>query len=86
VEPGGGAFGRVYEAFDPVLRRAVALKVAKPEQMSSPERVERFQREARAAATLTHPQVEPTARPAALASAPWQRRLLTGFSDRIRVR
>jgi hypothetical protein len=35
----------------------VALKVAKPEQMSSPERIERFRREARAAATLTHPHI-----------------------------
>jgi WD40 repeat protein/tRNA A-37 threonylcarbamoyl transferase component Bud32 len=54
---GEGAFGRVYEAYDPSLRRAVALKVAKPEQLGSPERVERFQREARAAATLTHPHI-----------------------------
>jgi hypothetical protein len=54
---GEGVFGRVYEAYDPSLRRPVALKVAKPEQMSSPERVERFQREARAAATLVHPNI-----------------------------
>jgi WD40 repeat protein len=54
---GEGVFGRVYEADDPWLRRPVALKVAKPEQMGSPERVERFQREARAAATLVHPHI-----------------------------
>ena len=54
---GEGAFGRVYEAYDTSLRRAVALKVAKPEQVGTPERIERFLREARAAAALTHPNI-----------------------------
>src|SRR5579884_1760740 len=45
---GEGAFGRVYEAFDPALKRTVALKVAKAEQVASPQKVERFLREARA--------------------------------------
>jgi formylglycine-generating enzyme required for sulfatase activity/tRNA A-37 threonylcarbamoyl transferase component Bud32 len=54
---GEGVFGRVYEAFDPALKRAVALKVAKPEQLASQERTERFQREARAAAGLLHPHI-----------------------------
>jgi hypothetical protein len=35
---GEGSFGRVYEAYDPTLKRVVALKVAKAEQMSSPRR------------------------------------------------
>jgi WD40 repeat protein len=54
---GEGTFGRVYEAFDSALHRPVALKVAKPEQVSSPERIERFQREARASAALAHPHI-----------------------------
>jgi serine/threonine-protein kinase len=54
---GEGAFGRVYEAHDPLLRRTVALKVAKPEQLAGQKRVERFQREARAAANLQHPHI-----------------------------
>jgi serine/threonine protein kinase len=56
---GEGAFGRVYEGFDPVLQRVVALKVAKPEQLHTPRRVERFLREARAAAHLLHPHIVP---------------------------
>src|SRR5262249_11887617 len=54
---GEGAFGRVYQAFDPSLKRTVALKVAKPELMASESRVERFEREARAAAQLQHPHI-----------------------------
>src|SRR5439155_4191795 len=54
---GEGGFGRVYEAYDPSLKRQVALKVARPEQMQTPERVGRFQREARAAGNLMHPHV-----------------------------
>src|SRR5262245_26060508 len=33
---GEGAFGRVYRAFDPSLKRTVALKVARAEQLSAP--------------------------------------------------
>jgi hypothetical protein len=54
---GEGSFGRVYEAYDPTLRRVVALKVARAEWTASPEQVERFSREARAAANLNHPNV-----------------------------
>jgi tRNA A-37 threonylcarbamoyl transferase component Bud32 len=54
---GEGAFGRVYEAYDPQLDRLVALKVAKPEQLHSQPRVQRFLREARAAANLRHPNI-----------------------------
>ena len=54
---GEGSFGRVYEAHDPLLKRTVALKVAKPEQLTGQRRIERFQREARAAANLLHPHI-----------------------------
>jgi WD40 repeat protein/tRNA A-37 threonylcarbamoyl transferase component Bud32 len=56
---GEGAFGRVYRAYDPQLDREVALKVAKTESLNSPRQVERFLREARAAAQLRHPNIVP---------------------------
>lgn len=56
---GEGAFGRVYRAHDPQLDREIALKVAKPEQMNTPQRIERFLREAKAAAQLRHPHIVP---------------------------
>ena len=56
---GKGTFGAVYRAFDPRLEREVALKVLRPEMTSSPESVQRFLREAKAAAKLTHPHIVP---------------------------
>jgi serine/threonine protein kinase len=56
---GEGAFGRVYEAYDPQLDRVVALKVAKPTILESKDHVRRFLREARAAANLRHPHIVP---------------------------
>jgi serine/threonine protein kinase len=56
---GEGAYGRVYEGYDPQLDRAIALKVAKLDQMDSTDRVKRFLREARAAANLRHPHIVP---------------------------
>ena len=56
---GEGAFGRVYEAYDPQLDRAVALKVAKPELMQGQHRIKRFLREAKSAANLRHPHIVP---------------------------
>jgi WD40 repeat protein len=58
-ELGEGAFGKVYEARDPQLDRAVALKVAKLNQGDSAQRVKRFLREAKAAASLRHPHIVP---------------------------
>ena len=49
--------GEVYRATDTKLHRDVALKVLPPEMAASPERIERFQREARAVAALNHPHV-----------------------------
>jgi serine/threonine protein kinase len=42
---GEGGFGVVYRAFDPVTRREIALKVARPELLHTPQRVKRFLRE-----------------------------------------
>ncbi|MHB8646384.1 MAG: protein kinase domain-containing protein [Thermomicrobiales bacterium] len=59
---GMGAFGRVYLAFDPLLRRNVAIKELlapheKTDQAASERFLERFQREARAAGGLAHPNI-----------------------------
>jgi serine/threonine protein kinase/tetratricopeptide (TPR) repeat protein len=47
--------GEVYRARDTKLGRDVALKVLPAEMASSPERLERFQREAKALAAVDHP-------------------------------
>jgi tetratricopeptide (TPR) repeat protein len=49
--------GVVYEALDPFLERAVALKVMLPQVAADPEQKLRFEREARAVARLMHPNV-----------------------------
>jgi serine/threonine protein kinase len=54
---GRGGMGAVYQAFDPHLEREVALKVMLPEIADNPEHKRRFEREARAVARLTHPNV-----------------------------
>ena len=49
-----GGMGRVYKAKDEQLGRIVALKILAPELSHNPILVERFKREARHAASLTH--------------------------------
>src|SRR5207253_1755898 len=55
-----GGFGVVYKARHRDSGRLVALKRMLNEWVCSAEAVERFQREARAAATLDHPYIVPT--------------------------
>ena len=54
---GRGGMGSVYRAFDPVLEREVALKVMLPGMVGDAEMKQRFEREARAVARLSHPAV-----------------------------
>jgi WD40 repeat protein/tRNA A-37 threonylcarbamoyl transferase component Bud32 len=49
----------VYRAYDPHLEREVALKVPQAGTLDSPKAVERFLREAKAAAQLRHPHIVP---------------------------
>ena len=54
---GRGGMADVYRAEDERLGREVALKAVPPEFARDPDRVERFEREVRAAAKLTHPNI-----------------------------
>jgi Tol biopolymer transport system component/predicted Ser/Thr protein kinase len=56
-ELGRGGMAVVYKAYQPSLNRYVALKVLPPQLGFDQEFVERFQREARAAAGLGHPNI-----------------------------
>ncbi|HET7839973.1 MAG TPA: protein kinase, partial [Terriglobia bacterium] len=54
---GAGGMGEVYRARDPRLGREVAIKVLPTAASSDPERLRRFEQEARAAGGLNHPNI-----------------------------
>ena len=54
---GAGGMGDVYRAHDTKLGRDVAIKVVADAFLSNPERLARFEREARVLATLNHPHI-----------------------------
>jgi serine/threonine protein kinase len=54
---GAGGMGEVYRARDTRLAREVAVKVVPAAFLSDPERLARFEREARVLATLNHPHI-----------------------------
>lgn len=54
---GRGTFGTVFQAFDDLLERVVALKVLTPDLATTAEARQRFLREARAAAAIRHENV-----------------------------
>ena len=52
---GAGGMGEVYRARDPRLGREVAIKVLPEDSTADPERLRRFELEARAVGALSHP-------------------------------
>ena len=59
-ELGQGAMGVVYEGYDPMIQRVVALKTIRADQLqgdAAAEIIARFRREAQAAGRLSHPNV-----------------------------
>lgn len=54
---GAGGMGEVYRARDPRLGREVAIKVLPAGYSTDPERLRRFEQEARATAALNHPNI-----------------------------
>src|SRR5690242_10402149 len=54
---GQGGMGEVYRARDVRLGREVAVKVVPPRLAQDPDRLARFEREARAVAALAHPNI-----------------------------
>ncbi len=57
VKLGSGGMGVVYRALDENLGRDVAIKVLHPEAMHNPDRIARFEHEAKAIARLAHPNI-----------------------------
>jgi WD40 repeat protein/serine/threonine protein kinase len=56
---GKGGFGAVYRAYQPAVRREVAVKVILPEYVNNPEFIRRFEAEAQLIAHLEHIHIVP---------------------------
>ena len=59
-ELGRGAMGIVYEGYDPLIKRSVALKTIRADQLEGENAetvIARFRREAQAAGRLSHPNI-----------------------------
>ncbi len=54
---GEGGMGQVYQATDTTLNRQVALKVLPDVFVADPDRLARFEREAKVLASLNHPNI-----------------------------
>src|SRR6266705_6496161 len=54
---GAGGMGEVYRALDTRLDRTVAIKILPDHLSQSPEAKQRFDREARAISSLSHPNI-----------------------------
>jgi serine/threonine-protein kinase len=54
---GQGGFGTIYEAYDRMLDRQVAIKQLQPDRAGHKAALKRFIQEARIAAALAHPHV-----------------------------
>jgi serine/threonine-protein kinase len=54
---GEGGMGEVFLAEDTRLERKTAIKLLRPTVSSNPERLARFDREAKAVASLNHPNI-----------------------------
>jgi eukaryotic-like serine/threonine-protein kinase len=57
AEIGRGGMSSVYRAFDTVLERAVAIKLMHRDVAADSDQLERFRREARSVARLSHPHI-----------------------------
>ncbi len=56
-ELGRGSMGVVYKAYDPEIDRSLALKILRPDRVTSKAFVDRFLKEARAIGRLSHPNI-----------------------------
>ncbi len=75
---GRGGMGTVYRAYDAELDRDVALKIPDADGVITPESRQRFLREARAAATISHPRICPIYDVGEINTVPYFTMLLVG--------